>query len=210
MEQENYYIPKRILRGFQWRARKGPSIEQAAQSDREMSASILVELLRLLEAAGIEVWLDGGWGVDALIGTQSRTHKDVDIVVRVDDVPRLKVILGTQGFTIRRGSPPDSFLLGDELGLEVDVHSVVFDSTGNGLYRMENGEIWIYPAEGFSGSGVIDGRVVRCLSPAVQVLCHAHGYLPTEKDVRDMRLLEERFGVELPLHLRRGAFGAGW
>lgn len=175
-----------------------------------MSASILVELLRLLEAAGIEVWLDGGWGVDALIGTQSRTHKDVDIVVRVDDVPRLKVILGTQGFTIRRGSPPDSFVLGDELGLEVDVHSVVFDSTGNGLYRMENGEIWIYPAEGFSGSGVIDGRVVRCLSPAVQVLCHAHGYLPTEKDVRDMRLLEERFGVELPLHLRRGAFGAGW
>ena len=44
---------------------------------------------------------------------------------------------------------------------------------------------------------------VRCLSPATQVLCHAHGYVPTEKDFRDMELLAERFGVELPQQLRR-------
>jgi hypothetical protein len=36
-----------------------------------------------------------------------------------------------------------------------------------------------------------------------QVLCHAHGYVPTEKDLRDMELLQGRFGVELPPHLRR-------
>jgi hemoglobin len=35
------------------------------------------------------------------------------------------------------------------------------------------------------------------------VLCHAHGYLPTEKDLRDMELLRLRFGVELPPRLRR-------
>jgi hypothetical protein len=35
------------------------------------------------------------------------------------------------------------------------------------------------------------------------VLCHAQGYVPTEKDLRDMELLQARFGVELPLHLRR-------
>jgi len=34
-------------------------------------------------------------------------------------------------------------------------------------------------------------------------LCHAHGYAPVEKDFRDMELLEERFGVELPAQLRR-------
>jgi hypothetical protein len=40
------------------------------------------------------------------------------------------------------------------------------------------------------------------LSPAIQVLCHAYGYTPIEKDFRDMELLQERFGVELPPQLR--------
>lgn len=168
-----------------------------------MNSSALVELLGLLEGAGIQVWLDGGWGVDALIGAQSRPHKDVDIVVQVADVPRLEEVLGSRGFARRRGSPPDSVVLGDDRGVEVDVHAVVFDADGNGLYRTENGEVWVYPAEGFGGRGVIDGSAVRCLSPAVQVLCHAHGYAPSEKDVHDMQLLEQRFGIQLPPHLRR-------
>jgi len=42
-------------------------------------------------------------------------------------------------------------------GLEVDIHAVVFDGEGNGVYRMQNGEDWIFPAEGFRGRGVIDG-----------------------------------------------------
>jgi hypothetical protein len=42
---------------------------------------------------------------------------------------------------------------------------------------------------------------VSCLSATAQVLCHAHGYAPTEKDFRDMGLLEECLGVELPPQL---------
>ena len=51
--------------------------------------------------------------------------------------------------------------------------------------------------------GHVQGVSVRCLTPEVQVLCHAHGYVPTEKDFRDMELLRARFGVELPPNLRR-------
>ncbi len=171
------------------------------QGDCEMTSSALVGLLGNLEDAGIDVWLDGGWGVDALVGKQSRSHKDVDIIVRVVDVPRLEATLAPRGFARQRGSPPHSFVLGDGHGLEVDIHAVVFDSNGNGLYRMENGEIWIYPAEGFGGRGVVAGESVRCLSPDVQVLCHATGYVPTEKDVRDMGLLAAKYGVALPPHL---------
>lgn len=172
---------------------------------REMTASALANLLDLLEREGIEAWLDGGWGVDALLGAQHRGHKDVDLVLRVSDAPKLRQILEREGFALKEGSPPDSFVLADGRGLEVDVHAVAFDDEGNGVYRMENGQRWVYPAEGFGGCGLVSGRSVRCLSPAAQVLCHAHGYVPTEKDLRDMELLAERFGVELPPQLRRGS-----
>jgi lincosamide nucleotidyltransferase A/C/D/E len=168
-----------------------------------MTSSALIELLRLFERAAIRVWLDGGWGVDALLQAQTRTHKDVDLILAVADVPKLQELLAGEGFTIREGKPPTSFVLADGAGLEVDVHAVTFDSYGNGVYRMQNGEDWIYPAEGFSGRGLVGGMSVSCLSPTAQVLCHAHGYVPVEKDFRDMESLESRFGVELPPQLRR-------
>jgi len=151
-----------------------------------MTPAALVNLLQLFESAGIEVWLDGGWAVDALLGTQTRPHKDVDIILRLADLSQLREMLGRRGFEIQQGGRESNFVLADHSGLEVDVHAIVFDRDGNGVYLMENGSDWIFPASGFT-----------------QVLCHAHGYVPTEKDLRDMELLQARFGVELPPHLRR-------
>jgi lincosamide nucleotidyltransferase A/C/D/E len=111
--------------------------------------------------------------------------------------------LAAEGFAVREGKPPQSFVLTNGAGLEIDVHAVTFDSAGNGVYRMQSGGDWVYPMEGFSGRGRVAGVAVRCLSPAVQVLGHANGYVPVEKDFRDMELLAERFGVELPPQLRR-------
>ena len=33
----------------------------------------------LFEELGVTYWLDGGWGVDALYGKQTREHRDIDI-----------------------------------------------------------------------------------------------------------------------------------
>jgi lincosamide nucleotidyltransferase A/C/D/E len=169
-----------------------------------MTPGALVDLLQLFEGAGIEVWLDGGWAVDALLGMQTRPHKDVDIILRVSDLPRLRLILGDRGYELQPGGTESNFVLADRSGLEVDAHAIVFDRDGNGVYRLEDGSDWIFPAAGFSGRGVVEGRGVRCLTAETQVLCHAHGYVPSEKDLRDMELLQARFGVELPPHLRRG------
>jgi lincosamide nucleotidyltransferase A/C/D/E len=43
-----------------------------------------------LEKLGIEIWVDGGWGVDALLGEQTRPHKDLDIAIQQKDVPQLR------------------------------------------------------------------------------------------------------------------------
>src|SRR5439155_867910 len=143
------------------------------------------------------------WGVDALLGEETRPHKDVDIIARLSNTEKLREILHRNGFVIRPGGTPSNFVLADSSGREIDVHAVTFDETGNGVYRMVNGQDWIYPAAGFGGQGTVSNVPVRCLSPDAQVLCHAHGYVPTEKDIEDMERLRARFGVELPAHLRR-------
>jgi lincosamide nucleotidyltransferase A/C/D/E len=118
-------------------------------------------------------------------------------------LPTLRQVLGSRGFSVQEGGTESNFVLADVSGRELDVHAIVFDQTGNGAYRTQNGSIWIFPAAGFGGRGEIQGLNARCLSPEVQVLCHAQGYVPAEKDLRDMELLQARFGVELPAHLRR-------
>ncbi len=62
---------------------------------------------------------------------------------------------------------------------------------------MSEGREWVYPSRGFAGRGRVGGRVVRCLSAEVQMLVH-DGYELTAKDYRELYLLHERFGVELP------------
>jgi len=162
-----------------------------------MTAADVIGILDLLEAAGVESWLDGGWGVDALLGEQTRDHDDVDLVLRVSDVPAMRDALAGEGFELNRGEPDSNYVLRDGRGREIDVHPIRFDEGGNGVYRMENGEDWIYPAEGFSGRGRIEGRDVKCLSPDVQMLGHAGGYEPHWTDFHDMRLLNSRFGTPL-------------
>lgn len=163
----------------------------------KMTAADVIGILDLLEAAGVESWLDGGWGVDALLGEQTRDHDDVDLVLRVSDVPAMRDALAGEGFELNRGEPDSNYVLRDGRGREIDVHPIRFDEGGNGVYRMENGEDWIYPAEGFTGRGRIEERDVKCLSPDVQMLGHAGGYEPHWTDFHDMRLLNGRFGTPL-------------
>ena len=169
----------------------------------QMTASVVCEVVDWLNEAGIRVWLDGGWGVDALLGGETRAHHDVDIIVTVGDVPKLLEVGHRKGFAIREGSPPHAFVLADESGREIDVHTVAFSSDGSAAHRMDTGEDWIFSAESFTGSGAIQGVTVSCLTAEAQVRCHAQGYTPTERDLRDMELLRERFGVELPPLLLR-------
>ena len=46
-----------------------------------MSAVDLLDLLDLFRSAGADLWVDGGWAVDAALGRQTRPHADLDIVI---------------------------------------------------------------------------------------------------------------------------------
>jgi lincosamide nucleotidyltransferase A/C/D/E len=172
-----------------------------------MDVRHLVHLLERIEGAQIRAWLDGGWGVDALLEEQTREHDDVDLVIELADAGRLMDVLESEGYERVLGAPPKSFVLVDGIGRQVDVHPVEFDQAGNGIYIVESGKIWVYPAEGFSGKGSVGNYRVDCLSPSTQVLVH-DGYELGPKDFRELRQLHERFGVPLPEHVRdRALFG---
>ena len=63
-----------------------------------MKAEIVIELLKFFAANGIETIVDGGWGVDALLGRQTRFHEDLDIAIPHKDVPKLRKLLAEKGF----------------------------------------------------------------------------------------------------------------
>jgi lincosamide nucleotidyltransferase A/C/D/E len=175
-----------------------------------MGSSEVVRLVRCLESAGPSIWLDGGWGIDALLRRQTRVHDDLDLVAVVAESAGLISALAGLGYELAAGAPSTNYVLLDRVGRQVDVHPVTFDEGGNGIYRMSNGMHWSFPARGFEGTGAVDGYAVRCLTADVQVLCHnAADYEFDEDDYRDLWALHEQFGVEVPPDVARWARDRG-
>jgi lincosamide nucleotidyltransferase A/C/D/E len=171
-----------------------------------VTAATVLEILSVLRCARIGVWIDGGWGVDALLGYQSRPHDDLDVVVALDHAPSLQEVLGRRGFALAADELPVRFVLAHpDLG-RIDFHTVTFDASGGGIQPQPNGGTFRYPPDGFT-TGTILSQQVSCISAEVQMLCH-RGYDPTEKDVHDVRLLHERFGLAVPREYVR--FATGW
>ncbi|MEU7899337.1 hypothetical protein AB0B45_41610 [Nonomuraea sp. NPDC049152] len=67
-------------------------------TEPEMTADDAQELLSLIDSLGIRVWLDAGWAVDTCLGSQTRPHADLDIVVQEHDVPAVTAALRDRGY----------------------------------------------------------------------------------------------------------------
>jgi aminoglycoside-2''-adenylyltransferase len=52
----------------------------------------------LLEQAGIEYWLFGGWAVDFHVGSITRPHDDLDLAVWLEELPRIAALLEADGW----------------------------------------------------------------------------------------------------------------
>jgi lincosamide nucleotidyltransferase A/C/D/E len=156
----------------------------------------VVDVLHGLEARGIEATVEGGWGVDALVGRELRSHKDVDLIVNLADVEPLLRALEERGFVLVAGKPPNGFACTSASGSAVDVRPVTVEA-GRAVFHGDNGDAFVYPPSALDGRGMIAGSAVRCLTAAAQMLTHrGYGYL--DKDVVEVWLLHDLFGVPLP------------
>jgi lincosamide nucleotidyltransferase A/C/D/E len=177
-----------------------PAIHGGEEVNAAVIDSAACRVLDRLEGAGLVVWLDGGWGVDALLGRQTRPHGDLDLVIARDDLAAAQLTLAGAGFAHDAaavpGMPARLVLVHDD-GRQVDLHAVVFDRHGNGWQELGAGAWGGYPAEGLTGTGEIAGRSVRCLTPELQVRHHL-GYPLGATDRHDLALLAGAFGVAVP------------
>lgn len=64
-----------------------------------METQGVIDIYNLLEENSVTVWIDGGWGVDALLEKQTRPHPDLDIAIESKDVLKLRELLAKQGYT---------------------------------------------------------------------------------------------------------------
>ncbi|MCJ7700274.1 MAG: nucleotidyltransferase family protein [Anaerolineales bacterium] len=159
----------------------------------EMRAEDVIEFVQLLEQNDIEVIIDGGWGVDALLGEQTRRHEDLDIAVQHKDAAKIRDLLEAKGYRdVHRDDTRDcNFVLGDEQGHLVDFHTFTFDAEGNLVFGVE------YPFDSLDGTGSILGHPVKCISPEWMVKFHS-GYQLDENDYQDVKALCQHFGLEIP------------
>ena len=187
-----------------------PVLLNASQVFEDSSSLMSVDrvhwFLALFDELGVEVWIDGGWGIDALLGKCTRNHGDLDIMIAWTDSALLTEALLARGFvhiyTADRKSR--NFVMGHRAHGLIDFHVIERTEEGGGVYGL--GEIdWVIDASELNAVGFIGGRKVQCLSVDYQVRSHA-GYTLGKTDFADLQALHERYGVELlPEQIQGGA-----
>jgi len=162
-----------------------------------MASEDVLAVVAVLEHAHIRVWIDGGWGVDALLGSESRRHADLDLALELSDVTAIEDLLRSElGYAVSVDELPTRLELSEQ-DHKVDLHPLVFDEQGNGRQQLPDGSFGIYTASGLAATGSNAGHPVRCLSAELQLQFHL-GYEPDEADRQDVAHLCELFGLPLP------------
>ena len=175
-------------------------------------AKSVLHIFRLLEESGVPVWLDGGWGIDALLKRETREHRDLDLIIPVECLSAVESVLGDVGFLKddRQTLMPAKFVLSNSEGLQIDLHPVTLKPDGSAEHidfdDTSNFYTFVHSAAGLSGVGMIDGRVVRCTTGAEQIRQKVERrYSPWRQhrirangvsaDLEDVISLQQEFGI---------------
>jgi lincosamide nucleotidyltransferase A/C/D/E len=209
-------VPARIIYALPAQT-GGTTMPSLSQLEEEpMKAKDIVGLYGLLVDHGVRLWVDGGWGVDALLTQQTRPHKDFDALVHFDDLVTMADLLAAQGCTLKEiwsenrwvshaipiqligkahgadNEVATAFVLRNGAGHELDIHVLNVDDRGYGIPAWDS--TLIFPPDAFTGRGMIADTPVCCLSAQMQMTTHT-GYALQDKDLHDLRLLHTHFGI---------------
>lgn len=161
----------------------------------EMAATDVVRVVGAVQGAGVACLVAGGWGVDALLGRQTRRHDDLDLLVErfPDDLPAARAALEPLGFRYRRTERAD-FWMPERCILEdgrrrhrIDLVSMDWPRLQAALDAGRDRPVTLPDAA--RAAGLVGGAPVACLSAGVQRLLHPDvAWRPV--DHHDMALLD--------------------
>jgi lincosamide nucleotidyltransferase A/C/D/E len=156
-----------------------------------LDARQVLALYDALRIAGVRVWIDGGWCVDALLGEEGRAHADLDVAATRADAAALRHALAQQGFAELASGTESVFVLAHADGRRVDVHLFEYGRDGENAWGVA------YPWGSLTGIGRIAGREVECVA-AEWMFRFKTAYPPAPKDRDDVARLARRFGFAIP------------
>ncbi len=147
----------------------------------------LMEVLNFLDGLKIKYWIDGGWGIDILLGKQNRVHRDIDVDFDGKFTDILLDALNVKGYTIITDWRPSRIeLYHPELGY-IDIHPLIISEDGSAKQAGLNDDWYDFKAEWFS-SALFEERIIPCISAEAQKLFHS-GYELREVDKIDLKNL---------------------
>jgi lincosamide nucleotidyltransferase A/C/D/E len=124
--------------------------------------------------------------VDALVGRQTREHRDLDLAVDVTQWDTCLDVAAALDYTLETDWWPIRVELASPQGW-VDLHPVRFAESGDGVQVGPDGTTFDYPKKHLV-AGVLGERTVPCVSAAWQVRVHT-GYEPRPQDLQDLAVL---------------------
>lgn len=145
-------------------------------------------VLNAFTAARCRFWLEGGWGVDALVGRQTRPHRDLDLDVDARDEVLALSVLADLGYTVETDWRPNRVELVAPGRGWVDVHPLEFDENGAARQAALDGGWHEFPKSYFV-HGRLGSVTVPCVSATAQRHFHT-GYELREADKHDLAQLD--------------------
>jgi lincosamide nucleotidyltransferase A/C/D/E len=166
---------------------------------REMTQREVLLVIDRLESVGVSYFVAGGWGIDLLVGRQTRRHKDLDVIIEGFDEnePKVRAALLALGFRhvdMDTGGiwMPSRSNFEDRAGHRIEILNIDWERVAIVLGAADERP----DALGSRGlarevftSGTMNGRVVPCLTAKAQMVFHT-GFHLEATGVNDMSLLQ--------------------
>lgn len=148
-------------------------------------------IIDLLDELNIRYWVEGGWGIDILVGKQTRDHRDIDIDFDANAESVLLKKLTQQGYKIVIDERPTRMELYHPKYGYLDLHP--FDLSEPGMMKQANpAGGWFELSSDWFTESSFEGRSIPCVSVEGQRLFHS-GYELREIDRIDLKNLNETY-----------------